>query len=231
MSALIAMTLAGQFFFGDQTDRTLRETRKRVREYSDCIVKKHPEDARTAVLSLTDNASLVKDYPKLLDPYCLTGFVDRMAFPGDLLRYALADALVRRQLINQPAIDPLVIGPLAHNQPVPPPSVTEAKAEADQGKPFDRKQWQFGVALAYSQVSQFGECVVRADPAGTKQLLASAPTSAPEAAAIAALKPVLGSCLRKDSKLHLTKEVLRGTIALNYYRLANAPRLTPQERG
>jgi hypothetical protein len=228
VSAVITLLLAGQFFFGDQTDRTLRETRKRVREYADCIVKKRPEDAVMAVLSTSDNATLVRDYPKLIDGYCLTGFTDKMWFSGDLLRYALADALVRRELASQAVLDPAAIPPLNHRDPVPPASVTQASNEK---KRFDREQWQFGVALAYSQVSHFGECVVRADPAGTHRLLASKPTSPSEGGAMLALRPSLSACLDKGNKLNLTKEVLRGTIALNYYRLAKAPRIAPKERG
>jgi hypothetical protein len=225
VSASIAMLLAGQFFFGDQTDRTMRETRKRVREYADCIVKKRPQDAAAAVLSISENTTLVKDYPRLLDYYCLTGFTETMAFPGDLLRYALADALVRRELANQPPIDPASIARLAHFLPRPPASVVKVNGEDTEKKPFDRQQWQFGVRLAFSQASQFGECVVRGDPLGSQRLLKSTPTSQPEAATMNALQPVFSACLDKGSKLYLTKEVLRGTIALNYYRLSKAPRV------
>ena len=225
MSLIVAVIFAGQFFLADQSNRALRETRKKVREYADCIVKKRPGDATAAVLSMSENTTLTKDYPKILDEYCFTGFTDKMAFPADLLRYALADALVRRELANQPVLDPQSIAPLAHRDPVPPPSVIQDNAKTSGKKTYNREQWLFGVALAYAQVSHLGECVVRTDPGGANRMLASAPTSDVESAAMRALHPALSGCLAKGNTAYLTKEVLRGTIALNYYRLSKAPRV------
>ena len=81
----------------------------------------------------------------------------------------------------------------------------------------DRRQREVAIYLSY-----FGECVVRADPGNSKALLAASPDSRDEGIAIAALGKSLSGCLEAGRTLELNKTNLRGTVALNYYRLAKA---------
>ena len=225
MSILFALIYASPAFVGFESERVLRENRLKVRDYSACVVKKHPADAAAAVMSIEDNAELAKKYPKVIDPYCFSGFTDSMAFSGDLLRYGLADALVRKELAGVQNLDPSLISPLVHRDPAPPLSLNAVKETTANDKTLRLKRYGFAVAVAYAQVSRLGECVIRANPTGAYRLLKSDVTAPDETVAMRALGPSLSICLDKGNTLHLTHEVLRGTIALNYYRLLKAPRI------
>jgi len=74
-------------------------------------------------------------------------------------------------------------------------------------------------------LSIFGECIVRADPAAALQLVVTKPSSAEENQAFDAMNGALASCLVSGQKLEFSKGALRGTIAMNLYRLARAPRV------
>ena len=52
----------------------------------------------------------------------------------------------------------------------------------------------------------------------------TAPDSAEEAARFGALRPALAHCLSEGETLRSGKAALRGSIAVNYYRLAHAAR-------
>jgi hypothetical protein len=78
--------------------------------------------------------------------------------------------------------------------------------------------------VAYAFLSHYGECIVRADTAGAKALLLATPDSADEAARFAALGPSLSRCLPEGTTLRFGKVTLRGSVAINYYRLAYAAR-------
>ena len=73
-------------------------------------------------------------------------------------------------------------------------------------------------------LSRFGECVVRVDPAASKALLMTDRGSADERAAFGGLSTALGTCLAEGKTLNFNKASLRGSIAVNYYRLAAAAR-------
>ena len=228
MSALLALAVTGPMFFGIDTDRTVRENRKKVYAYSDCVVKKHGADAEAAVLSVTDNATLVKTYPKILDEYCFTGFTDSMSFPADLLRFGLADALYRKEFVREPVLDPASIAPLAHRDPAPTPLILAGRDKAGDKKAYSRELFWLSVAVAYSQLSRMGECVIRANPASARAVLQTYPTSDDETITMRSLNSSLGACLDTGNKMHLTKEALRGAIALNYYRMSKSRQLAPQ---
>jgi hypothetical protein len=50
------------------------------------------------------------------------------------------------------------------------------------------------------------------------------PASVEEATAFQQLVPEFAACLPSGQKLEFNKATLRGTIAMNFYRLAHAPR-------
>lgn len=52
--------------------------------------------------------------------------------------------------------------------------------------------------------------------------MSTEPETAAEAGSFDALRPTVAQCLLKGRTLAFGKLVLRGTIALNYYRLAHA---------
>lgn len=71
----------------------------------------------------------------------------------------------------------------------------------------------------------FGECVVRTDPANAHKMLVADAGSLQESAAIQALRPALAHCIDQGGDLSLAVKDLRNSLALNYYRLARAPRV------
>jgi hypothetical protein len=65
-----------------------------------------------------------------------------------------------------------------------------------------------------------GLCVARTMPADVAALLATKPTSAEEKAAVAAIAPRLGPCVRAGAAARLNVPGLRAIVALAAYRLA-----------
>jgi hypothetical protein len=63
-------------------------------------------------------------------------------------------------------------------------------------------------------------CTVRAAPAGIRALLATVPASAEESAALRALAPQLGQCLRVGARTRLNRLEIRALLALAAWRLS-----------
>jgi hypothetical protein len=82
--------------------------------------------------------------------------------------------------------------------------------------PKDDPQWK-GV---YYAVVSFSDCVVRANPASSRDLVLAPIATARESAALNALMPALSGCLPSGSKLKIGKEQLTGGIAEALYRLS-----------
>jgi hypothetical protein len=225
VSLILAILAGSQTFAPNPGEVSLQEERKIVQNYARCVVGRRPEAAAEVVLSPSNNKTLVKNYPDMFFEGCVDGLTEALTFPGDLFRYAMANALVEREVARSAPIDPSIMPPLAHADPGLPPASTDARGRPLSKKRRDKAMARFAVAVAYSQVSRFGECVIRTDPAGSHRLLNTKITSDAEAAAIRALKRPLDGCLAKGEKMTLTKEVLRGTIALNYYRLLKSSRV------
>ena len=72
---------------------------------------------------------------------------------------------------------------------------------------------------------------MRVDPQGAKALLLTDPVTDGEAAAFNALGTALGTCIAPGKSLNFGKAALRGSIAINYYRLAVAARSAPATAG
>lgn len=208
-------------------DYSTKETRALTHAYARCVVKRQPAKASEAIARNVDNATILRDYPMLIRDECLSRQVHqktRMRFGGDLYRYALADALVNRELAAQPAPGLEAVPRLDHRDPGEPPQPIDPK-----GRKLDKRKLEAALAsyrrdTAFAYLSRYGECVVRVDAAGAKALLATGPDSAEEASGFAALRPALGRCLPEGETLRSGKAALRGSIAINYYRLAHAAR-------
>ncbi len=134
------------------------------------------------------------------------------------MAYLLAEALFRSELAALPPVSNLErIPPLEH--PVLTESDFAPPRRARKGELEElAKRRASEVGRIY--LSRFGECIVRANPSGSLNLLKSPITSPAEDAAFAALGGTLKSCLIDEYSLSLNKTVLRGAIAYNYYRLA-----------
>jgi hypothetical protein len=230
MSLFLAlMALGGAVSPNDDSAYSLKETRMVVDDYGHCIVAKEPKLASEAILRNVDNGTLMHDYPRLIDGRCMPtppGTTVKVKFHGDQFRYALADALVRRELAAVPM--PPLTGVPALDQRIPtPPARADSK-----GRPLSERKYadalqDYQDKEAFTYLSQYGECVVRADPADARALLLAKPESDGEKASFAALNGALGNCLEEGRTMALGKVALRGTIAVNYYRLAHAAAAVP----
>ena len=115
---------------------------------------------------------------------------------------------------------------LDHREPKGPPSATDAKGRPLKQKDYQKALADYEEAKAFSFLSRYGECVVRVDPAAARALLLTEPASAEEASRFAAMQTALATCMPPDQSLEFSKVTLRGTVAINYYRLSNAAQTT-----
>jgi hypothetical protein len=209
------------------SDYSISETRKLIHAYGTCVVKNQQRRASEAILRNLDNSNLLRSYPQLIDGACLlfaAGAGAQARFTGDEYRYALADGLVRRTLADAPPPQLDAVPRLDHREPEEAPSKLDKK-----GRPLKPARYEAAVLAhqqkqAYAYLSRYGECVVRSNPAGARALLLSEPSTAEENSRFGDLRTALGTCLPEGASLQFGKLALRGTIAVNYYRLAMAAR-------
>jgi len=179
-----------------------------------CVAGRHPREAQALVLDATKLSNeFVK---KILDSDCLlvavqgSETVTLTTHPPDV-RYAVAEALIQRTLAR---FNPAEIRNAA---PLSVPSLSSPEAAR---------------VGAYIALDAFGECVVRANAHGSWMLLKTRPGRKEETDALQALMPSFRGCLTQGRDFRADVTTLRGTIAVNYYRLATAPKLPSKpERG
>ncbi len=210
-----------------QSEFSTAETRALMHAYARCVVGAQPAKASEAILRNVDNSTILREYRRLIVSDCLARQVKRtteMRFGGDLYRYALADALVSREWIGQPVPNLEAVPRLSHREPGAAPSPVAANGKRLGKRRFEAAMKDYQEDVGFAFLSKYGECVVRTGPAHSKALLMTTPDSAPEMAAFKGLQPVLAHCLPAGQTLEFGKVALRGTIAINYYRLAHAAR-------
>ena len=216
-----------------QSDLQATETRRMLHSYGACVVKRQEARAAQAIVANITNSELIRRYGSLIDGTCLPqkmGSMVQVRFQGDQYRYALADALVRKQFASTPAPVLDSVARLQHRDPVSAPARVTPKGKRLKEKQYQAALREYEAEQAYSYLSRYGECVVRVNPTAARDLLLTEPGTAQETERFAALRTALGTCLREDQKLSLGKLALRGTIAINYYRLARAAGLSGAPR-
>ena len=201
---------------------SVTKIRELSKNYSDCVVNRRYALARNAIISNADNAEIANDYRKLIIGDCLVkankGDGARMKFGGDLYRYALAEALIRHDFPEPSLVKTDRIAKLTHlSAPTSPPDVSGYKKSK-----AEKYLAAYRSSRVIATLSQYGECVVRLAPVESHALIMTEADTDGESAAFAKLQPALGGCLASDSTLRFGKSVLRGSIAINYYRLAYA---------
>jgi hypothetical protein len=200
-----------------------RETRQVFTDFAACAAKQNTKEAQAVVLSLIPNDEIIKKHPAVVTPSCMAPG-GQLRMPGDYLRYGLAEALVRRELASGLPADIRLAARLEHFE------VKEADYQPKPGKKVSTRelaelQKRKERALAFRALSIYGECVVRTDAAGALRLVLSKSVSAAETQAFTALQPALSECMTEGRTIELDRAALRGTIAMNLYRLARAPRV------
>lgn len=202
-----------------------REIRALTHAYARCVVKQQPAKAAEAIVANVGNDVILRSYGMLIRDDCLTRQVHqatRMRFTGDLYRYALADALVNRELAALPPPNVQSVPSLDHHDPGAPPQATDSRGRKLGRRKLEMARRDYDRAAAYAFLSRYGECIVRADAAGAKALLLTEPDSGEESTRFGALGPVMSRCLPEGQTLRFGKVALRGSVAINYYRLARA---------
>jgi hypothetical protein len=202
------------------------DTRRVFEDYTACVVKAHPKDAAEVVLSTLSGDKILKAYPNLLSSDCLDPVeASQLQFPsGEFVRYGLAEQLVRREFAGGLPSDFGLAGPI-HQMELDESSYQPKSGEKATPRLLAQLQQYKERDLATRTLSLYGECVARADPAGALALVLSDASSREEAAAFTRLQPALSSCLVKGTTIQLDKAAIRGSIAMNLYRLAKAPRV------
>jgi hypothetical protein len=212
----------------EDADYSTKETRALTHAYARCVVKRQAEKASEAIVANVPTGVILREYRMLIRPECLVRNTKRstqMRFGGDLYRYALADALVGRELAEQPVPDLGAVPRLDHRNPGGPPQPVDARGRKLGKRKLEAARQSHARDTAFAFLSRYGECIVRADTAGAKALLVAMPDSPEETSRFTALRPALSRCLPEGQTLRFGKVALRGSVAINYYRLARAARL------
>lgn len=212
----------------EASDYSARQTRALMHDYARCVVGRQARKASQAMIANVGNGEILRGaYRTLIVPDCLKGeahFRVSMSFKGDLYRYALADALVNRELAASPAPDLAAVPPLSHPQAGTEPRPTDARGRRLSARKYQAATAQFEEQSTFAFLSRYGECVVRRAPAEARALVLAAPDSAEETARFGALRPALETCMPEGRSIRFGRVALRGSIAINYYRLAHAAR-------
>jgi hypothetical protein len=195
--------------------------------YARCVVDRKPAKASEALLANVDQGTIIRRYGMLIIGDCLAREARpgvRMSFSGDLYHYALAEALVSREFAAHTMPDLSALPRLHHREPGEEPREVNAAGKKLSEKKFAAAKKDHGEAVAFAFLSKYGECVVRLNSGGAKALLLAGADSQDETARFAALRPVLERCMPEGNTIRFGRTALRGSIAINYYRLAHAAR-------
>lgn len=200
------------------------KVRKITFAYATCVVRKHHDKASEAILATADNDTIISKFAQIIDADCLgaaAGSGVDMRFPADSYRFALADALVNADFASRGDVSFADRLPLAQPLLVSRDEAAQrlAKAKGDR----NRKEVQEGIdkGNALALLARYGECVVRRDPVKTRYWLLTQPNAPEEDSRIKVLLPAFADCLGEGT-VKINRITMRGTVAVNYYRLAMA---------
>jgi hypothetical protein len=192
------------------------ERRTLANDYAKCIAVKYPELVREYVLQAGEGGQPMDRFSKLVDWKCVPRSLSReftsLYFSHSSARYTFAEYLLKNEntvVLRDYSAVPL----LQHPEPM---KMEDYKPSGKLSKEGYARVVKNSVAEA--AMSRIGECVVRSDTENAQKLLETALESADEMATIQMLLPAAGRCI-EDGSIRMKPEHLRGTIALNLYRL------------
>lgn len=87
------------------------------------------------------------------------------------------------------------------------------------------------LAQTHAAALQFADCVIRADPHLSHELLSTEIDTASETIAFKKVIPLLGPCLTSGAKFEISKSILRGFIAESLYKIRTAAAETKSAGG
>jgi hypothetical protein len=206
------------------------EQRHVIADYAWCLARKHRVEAVELVL----NQGVPRVAARVPSRRAVEDCVPAQAARRDLdpldgprkdaFLFGLADVLAREEF---PAFDPNVIGTA---QPLPTSHLVDAlwpldsckKCNPEQLKRLEEVRARASAVLA---PQMFGECVVRTDPENAHRLIMTEPASQDERSTLQSLGSAFGECVMQGSQFRADRALLRGVVALSYYRIAHAPRV------
>lgn len=210
--------------------------------YARCEVRDNHAQSAKAVLSDLDAPDLERYFSDIFieKPVAYVAGCRGLVIPdgqafllkGEALRMKLAEALVKRDLQNETSTSFADRAPLPVREPETREELDRTLANTRTESGRKHVQEAYDMRVAQSWLSHFGECIARTDPPRVHAWLLTKADTAEDVAATKALAPAFGACLGEGRKLAVGKDVLRGTVAVNYYRLTKAPedpRVEPQK--
>jgi hypothetical protein len=227
---LLVAALAGSLSRAEARSE-FSDARPYMRQYATCAIGAYRRDALALVTSTLDASKFERKFPQLVMrnviieiPICQPPLIlpvnVPVSFDGEPLRMALAEALIVRDFAN---VDPRT---LASAPPLPVMEV-ESRAAFESmlskvSNPTRRteREQAYGRALMIVWLAQFSECAVRREPGAAKAWIMTTSGSTAEMASAQAMSASFGACLQEGETLSFDKELLRGTIAVAYVRLA-----------
>ena len=203
------------------------KTRKITFDYAACVVRKHHAKASEAILATASNQDILGRLSQIIDSDCLVsaaGYGVDMRFPNDSYKFALADALVNADFSGNGEVSFADRLPLAQPPTLSPEEQAQRLAKTKSARTRKDMQDGFAKSDAFAWVARYGECVVRQDPVNAHYWLLTRPDTPEETSRIKALQPAFGACLGSGT-MKFNRITMRGTVAINYYRLASATRV------
>lgn len=149
-------------------------------------------------------------------------------FGGDMFRYGLANALVKKDYLDSPNFDFEKAPPVRHFQPAP----LSAEIANDTSRKTKQAREDHANAMKIFMYSLIGECLSRRATPQVVELLGTPVASKREREKLGALVPALIDCGKIANDMEFSQSWARGAIALSYYRLAFSlnPRPLPKDR-
>lgn len=209
-----------------------QQIRAFLAEYGTCVVKREPELAQKSVLSGASFSRDSAEGKRLMQRECLNeellrnmadGFAGRlrMRFDEDTYRGVIAEALIGKtgSEVNQTALP--AIPALSYEEPRP-LRMVDRDGQAIPEESLARQRLAIARKTQAMLMGKLGECVVRAAPAQSRAVMATAIDTPAELQALNALGPTLGQCVKAGETVALDRVSVRGALAIAYYRLSQA---------
>jgi hypothetical protein len=162
-----------------------------------CAAERQPGRARTLVDTQAGSyaeARVVWSYQSLLD-WCFSGIEGGVGFASELLRGGMAEIFYQR----------------AFPSGLPREAPADGAAAAAWSRPRQAERGPYAQRMELLHAS--ARCIVLRNPAAVSAMLAAAPFTAPEMAAMRTLQPDISACLDSGIAFTATRQSLRALLA------------------
>jgi hypothetical protein len=199
MAASLAMLGASAAFAAVAKDKS-----RELRATGECVVEQKPADVRALLSTLPGSPAETRQAKRMGDLFTeCSGEAYKLEISG------YSQSLYNGRAEMAAAAATLALGARGSDDVrIASPWYASAIAGKSKGRDFDP------MTLG---MQEFGTCVVNAAPAASGQLVKAMPGTVQERQALAAIKPVLGSCLVQGKPMRIKIEQLRLLVAEPLY--------------